>query len=428
MYLNSLLDHLANTRLGKARNIAWVTTSRILSRGSIVVASMVLARTLDVRSFASFSYFLLTVSMVSAYASIGLGVAANRYFVGAANADEGKSDLIYNIFGLSVIFSLFAALIVLVIPHRLMVGTLQVPHWAIVLGVLFFSLEVVPQNGLNGLEKYYQDVILSTISAVIVVVIASIAAMSEDLNLAMLAVILGSISRFLGGSALVIRTVGYSHIMKGTINSAAHLRSIFNFSLPMFLVSLLASTGPWAVGRIIFRGSGGEHAFALYAIGLQWFSLGMFLPAAVSRISLPTLVRNFEQSRGKSIFVRQLKNGLMASVISASVVAVIGIFFSKYILLLYGKNYISQSWFVGIFLFVAIVASAAQMIGVAIVVTNNQWKWLRLNFIFVISMVVSSLYFVDMGAISGPISFMIGYSVLTILSLFTVKKENIFRF
>jgi len=70
--------------------IFWVTVGRVFSRGSILITSILLARALSVKDFAAFSYFLLTVNMLAAYASMGLGVTVNRYFVGASNVETGS--------------------------------------------------------------------------------------------------------------------------------------------------------------------------------------------------------------------------------------------------------------------------------------------------------------------------------------------------
>jgi O-antigen/teichoic acid export membrane protein len=146
-------------RAGMFGQVAWVTFSRVLSRGTILLATIIMARALDVQGFASFSYFVLTVSMLAAYASMGLGVTANRYFVDADKSDAVRSQTIAAMVSISVVFSVGIAAVVTLVPQNLLLGDLDIPRWAIVLGVLAFSLEIVPQNALNGLERYGQEAI-----------------------------------------------------------------------------------------------------------------------------------------------------------------------------------------------------------------------------------------------------------------------------
>jgi hypothetical protein len=63
-----------------ATNAVWSLLSHLLSRGSLMVAAIILARALPTPAFAAYSYFQMTVSMLAAYAALGLGVTASRYF------------------------------------------------------------------------------------------------------------------------------------------------------------------------------------------------------------------------------------------------------------------------------------------------------------------------------------------------------------
>ncbi len=95
---------------GLAVNTFWKLMSHVLSRGSLIVASIILARSLDQIAFAEFSYFQLTAVTVAAYAGMGLGVTASKYFAEAAvigNArDHQALTLIWLIsISVSILFS-----------------------------------------------------------------------------------------------------------------------------------------------------------------------------------------------------------------------------------------------------------------------------------------------------------------------------------
>ena len=409
------------------RQVGWVTTSRLLSRGSLVATSIILARNLDVQAFAAFSYFLLTISMLAVYASMGLGVTTNRYFVMGDNPNAQQSKTIAAIVAISVVFSIALVLVVIILPERLLVGEFPIPRWAMALGVFAFSLGIVPQNALAGLEKYRQDAFLSVLSGGFVLGLAVYAAKMQSLELAMIALIGGSIIRVVGGAVIVIRAIGWHQILDGFPFSKSDAARVFSFSLPMFLVSLLASTGPWVVGKIILNGDGSTHAFALYAIGLQWFALGMFLPASVSRISMPRLVRSIDNPRDEDPVKSHLIFGLKLSVLSSVTVFIFGLVFSQYIMMLYGNNYSADKWFLGGFLFVAVLASGAQMIGILIVVSNHQWGWLKINVAFLLTMVFVAIKLMNWGAWAGPVSFIVAYLVLLALGIYYVERCGLVR-
>jgi O-antigen/teichoic acid export membrane protein len=356
---------------------------------------------------------------------MGLGVTANRYFVGADSRNAQQNKTIAAMLSISIAFSFALAFVVMLIPEKILFGDLELSRWIMVLGVLTFSLEVIPQNAMNGLERYRYDTFLSIFSGGFVLGLAGYAAAVNNLELAMFGLVGGSLIRVVGGSVIIINAMGWRNISNGFPFSKNDVVKIFNFSLPMFLVSLLASTSFWSVGRIILNVNEDPQVFALYTIGLQWFALGMFLPGSVSRISVPKLVRSIETPKIDDPVKNHVILGMKLSLTSSIAVAAFGLLFSEQILDLYGNSYSSDLWFLGGFLFVAILASATQILGILIVVSNHQWSWFKLNLLFLVTVIVAALFFVKRGAWTGPIAFLIAYMSLLVLSIVVVKRAGL---
>src|SRR5690606_31752242 len=66
--------------------------------------------------------------------------------------------------------------------------------------------------------------------------------------------------------------------------------SITKFVGPLVFITILAASSSWILGRLILKDYG-EHTFAAYSIGLQWFALALFIPGMISRVVLPRLIR-----------------------------------------------------------------------------------------------------------------------------------------
>lgn len=407
--------------------IFWVTAGRLLSRGGLLATSIILARNLDVEVFAAYSFFLLTVNMLATYSAMGLGVTANRYFVGADNMDQAKSRVIAAMVSVSTIFSLLPALGLLLLPMNWLADNLPLPAWALALGVLVFALEVVPQNALNGLEKYRQDALLSILSGGFVVGMAFYAATIQSLTLTLVGLIVGSLIRVVGCWAIVIRVIGWQNLRKGFPFARSDLFHVFGFSLPMFLISLVASTGPWAVGRVILSGSSGEYALAVYSIGLQWFALGMFLPGSVSRVSVPRLVRSIDRPSIDDPVKKHLLLGLKLSLATSGLLVVFGVLFGRQIMALYGRMYEDEILLLSVFLVIAMLAATSQMLGNLIVFSNHQWTWLKINLVFLLAMIGVAVMAMamDYGAWAGALSLSISYFVMLALSVYSIKSEKL---
>lgn len=410
-----------------AEQIFWVTASRLLSRGSLIATSIILARSLVVEDYAAFNFFSLTILMLATYAALGLGVTSNRFFVGADQLEGDQSRTIAAIISISFGFAVISTLAILLVPEKLLLGELSISRWWIASGIFILSLEVVPNNAMAGMERYRQDTILSAVSGCFTIFTGIYAAREQSLELAMIALIGGSLLRVVGGTGVLIRAIGWRQIVSGFPFSRRDAVRIFNFSLPMFLVSLLSSTGPWVVGRIVLSSDGGAHALAIFTIGLQWFSLAMFLPASVSRISVPRLVRSIERPAPSDPVKKHVMFGLKLSVLSSSTVAVLGLVFSEHIMALYGNNYSVDKWFLGTFLFVAVLASISQMMGNLIVFSDQQWGWLIISLFFVLTMIFTAYLVTNKGVWIGPFSFLAAYCVLLSLSASFIKQRNLLK-
>lgn len=386
-----------------------------------------LARSLTVEAFAAFSFFLLTISMLSTYAALGLGITANRFFVGADQLKGNQSKTIAATISMSLGFAVISILAILLLPEKLLLGELLLSRWWVALGVFVLALEVVPSNAMAGMERYRQDAVLSALSGGFTIVIGIYAAAVQSLDLAVIALIGGSLLRVVGGAGYLILAIGWRQIVSGFPFSRRDAAHVLNFSLPLFLVSVLASTGPWLVGRIILESDGGAHALAVFTIGLQWFSLGMFLPASVSRISVPRLVRSIDRPSSSDPVIKHLRFGLKLSFFSSALVAGMGLVFSEQIMALYGDNYDVSKWFLGIFLGVAVLGSVTQMLGNLIILSDHQWGWLKNTLGFLLVMVLTAYMSMDRGILVGPLSFLTAHIALLGLSVLFIKHKNLLR-
>jgi len=166
-------------------NAGWSTLTHIINRGSLVVVSMILARNLDTSSFANYGYFQLTVSMLAAYASLGMGVSASRFFAEANATDFKKRIPLGTLWVMSIFAGAFFAIVVFVLPGNLVQGGLTVPKWILAIGVFSLSLGTVPNGGILGLEQYKQAAIVSVASMLVLISGSMVAGRIGNATLAM---------------------------------------------------------------------------------------------------------------------------------------------------------------------------------------------------------------------------------------------------
>lgn len=354
-----------------ATNAFWSLVSHVLHRGSLMLAAIFLARSLDPQGFAAYSYFQMTVAMLATYAAMGLGVTASRYFAEFGHAHATDSAPIGTLLALSLLVAIIAFLMVLVLPQEWLQAGLPIPKWLVALGVAVTVAGVVPGGGILGLEKYREATVVSFLSGSVMLGIAWAAATQQSPRFGMWGIVAGMGIQAIGQVVVIARATGWQIIVGSCRWAASDLRKLAGFAGPMFLVSILAGSGTWIVGRMILA-DGGEQEFAAYSIGLQWLALGVLLPGMVSRVVLPRIVRT-DAANAK----RLVRAGAIMALAPALLMAAAGLLLAPWLIRLYGGDYASFTFVIPAFLGVAVLSSPINTLGNAILARNGQVTWLR---------------------------------------------------
>ncbi len=391
-----------------------------------MLSMIILARSLDVSGYAAYGYFVLIISMLSAYATMGMGVSATRFFAGLVKKkNTSQSQTLAALITLSFGSSAIAFLLVMLAPSSFIGENISIPRWLLALGVFAFALNSVPNGAILGLQKYRKTAVISLVIGLVLILGATWSAHMENVKLAMLTLVVSGLIQTVMGAVVIGFSVGWSQIANGFPFKKNNVTRVLSFSGPMFLVTLFASTGSWLVGRIILQGPEGERGFALFSIGLQWFSLGMLLPSQVSIVSFPKLVHS-RSSGAKLEDIRQIaRYGMQYVVILSLTTLLVGTLFGNSILAFYGANYRVNRWFVGSFLLASVFGSITAMIGNIILAYDGAWNWLAFTSIWFLVLCLISLGLQDIGGWTGAVAYSGAYLVLMTCSASYAYKKRL---
>lgn len=399
----------------------------MLSRGSLVLVAIILARSFDATTFATYSYFQLTVSMLGAYAAMGMGVTATRFFAevrsGPTNCNKAPIGTLWL---LSLIFAVIAFLLIYLLPDSLFDAGVGVPRSLMALGVLILVLNVVPGGAALGLEQYRNSAYISLVSGVVVVAGAKVAASSGASKHAILALICFYIIQGLGHSFLVVRYVGLKPLLSTVRLNLPQIARVFNVALPMLMVTLMSASGTWLLGRIILAGEGGEQAFAYYAIGLQWFALALLIPGMLARVALPMMIRARVVAVNERYHSRRLvRITALLAVASGVFMAVCAAALGPWLMSLYGNNYPESRWFIAAFMLSGVLLAPVNTVGNAIIANNFQWQWLAITFIWFLALNSFGYIFQNYGNWTGPTTLTGAAIAMSISALYFAKSQKL---
>jgi O-antigen/teichoic acid export membrane protein len=405
---------------GALRSAGWVLLQHLLSRGSPALVGIILTHRLAPDAFAAYSYYLLTVSMLSTYASIGLGSASARF-----GADPAGPRLLGTLWILSAGFAASAALLVLLIPPAWLSAGLEVPPWILAAGVFGMALQWVSRGAMVGLERHRSAALSALVSSFVFLVGAVIAVRSSDVRYAMFGSVAGAFIQWLIETSVVARTSGWDRMFAHPYFGRAAVRQVLAFSAPMFVVSLLSASGAWIVGRIILSTPGGDREFALFSIGLQWFALAMVIPGIIAAVSLPKIVRSLTGRAGSERTRQIVRSSSLCALGIAAAIATGGLVLETALLGLYGEEYRVEGRFIALYLLAGIVAAPTNSVGNAIVATDRQWHWLGLTVLWASVLASTAFALRDRSVWGGAVTYMAAYAVLMAASTVLARRRGL---
>lgn len=377
-------------------NAIWSLASHLLSRGSLILAAIILARELPTTEFAVYSYFQLTVSMLAAYAAIGLGTTASRFFAEVGHeSNQGAKKPLGSLFVASGFAAILAAAIVFIIPNQWLSGDLILPKWLMAAGIVATAIGVAPAGALVGLEQYRIVTVISGAYGVVILVASAIAAYYQSPLIAMGALVIAAILKAAWQLIIVIKVIGWQKLVENSTLNARNFSYIVQYAGPMFLVTLLSASGSWIVGRIILESDEGHYNFALYSIGLQWYSLGLLLPGMVSKVILPKLVRVSNHDRNTSHVI--LKYGVFITITTSLIVSLGAVVMGPIFGLMYGSQYEIGPLFIAAYMAASIFNAPANTFGNALIARNGQWLWFYLISLWFMAIIALSIVAVSNG-------------------------------
>ena len=405
----------------------WVLVSHVFSRGSMVLSAIILARGFETSSFAAYTYFQLTIAMLSTYAALGMGVTASRYFAEAKVVQrDGEKSPVGLMWIISILISVIFSVALYIIPDGWLEAGLDVPRSLLVFGVFALAINVVPAGGVLGLERYREASLISGAAGLVVVFAALYATVKASIEIAMMGVISAILLQALCQSILVFRVYGYAKIIGELSFKLTEFQKIVGFAGPMFFVSLLSASGAWLVGRLILDATD-DHQFSLYSIGMQWYALGLLMPGIISRVFLPRLVL---QASGIEKHIKQEAGLLVRMSVGLSLFLSIGMVFvvlilSPWLADLYGNKYVAIRWVLVSFMVAATLTSPVSNFGNALVANDGQSQWLLLTIISTSVLLLTASATAWMGVWSGVISLSISGLTLSVLSAFALRKKQL---
>lgn len=380
---------------------------------------MVVSKALHAEAFAAYTFFASTLTAIGLAASVGIGIAAVRSSAAFTTSRDGHHHV-------EVLSSLLAAVLaggvaagVTAIAAPWMLGTeLRVPATLLALGAFFFTLQGVAVNAVSGFGDFRAILVSGVMAGAVSLLGALWTLHTGHLQPSLIGLALGTAMQ----AIFCIRYV-LSHLLSLSWPPfemvTGKLPKVVATSSKAFATAVVSTVALWGVGRILLRSGTGEYA--VYAASLQWYSLALVIPAAISTAMLPTAVRLHLSGMPKPL--RSLTRKAIAVGCGCSfLVAATVIALTDWIARFYGFNFQSHRLTLGILMCGAVATAPANTLGNVLVAMGEQGTWLLLTVIWAAVLLAGCAIFVDTGALGSVSCIACAYLALSGMALCVVRR------
>jgi len=400
------------------KDTAWVFVGQVAGRGMLFLTGAALAWKLGSGAFADFSYLALTSAALTTYFSVGAGTAIVSYVAGrTAQTRAERAPLIAAAALIAATGGFTAVLLIVIVPGLFLpvaVTHLRIPLICALCAQLGSG---VVTSVLTGEHDFAAIAIANVVAGLILPTVAIAGALLASPQLILWSIPISQLA-LLAWAAFAALPYVASDLRKLSWPAVtACIRPALTFSGPVFLLSVLATTGPWVLGMLLLRVSRSE--FAAYSAGLQWFSLVMVIPGALSSAYLPRLFREAGQSAADSQMraARTLRTNVVQSLTIAVVVAAAMLPLVSVLTRFHGEVLRARPGVFITFVMAAVLTAITNPIGNGMVANQRQLRWLGFTAIWLAMLLGIAVGIPITTALGAGLDLCLGYLLLLLLAL-----------
>jgi O-antigen/teichoic acid export membrane protein len=429
--LHPLLKRIEKSNVGSrlASGVFWSLVGALISRGLMLLASIMVARIVGQTAYGEFGMIRSTVNMFVVFAGFGLGMTATKHVAEFYKQDQERAGRILGISGLfAMTTGTLVALAVFTYAPWLAAKTINAPHLATEIRIGAFILLI---NGLNGAQTGalagFEE--FKTIAKVNLCVgftsfpLLVVGAYLSGVQGATWALLLNMVLNWLLNH-LALRKVAARYQVPFTFHGCLQeWPIIWKFSLPAALGGFMVSPILWACNALLVNQAGGYAQMGIFDAANQWRIAILFIPSMVGKVVLPML-SNLHGTGDSVKYWKVLKYNVLLNggigLIAAIFVSITG----SWIMHSYGEGFEEGYWVLVLLVFSAVLISINQVVGQAIASRGKMWLGFLLNFLWGVTLFGLSFWFLtnDYGALGLAIAYLVSYLLHTLWQSIYVWK------
>ena len=410
----------------------WAFTGTALAKFIVLVAGILCAHILGKEAYGEFGMVRSTINLFVVFGTAGLGMTAAKFISEYRKTQKSRVSKIFLVTNrFALLTGLVVTTLILIFSSTIAEATLNAPHLAtpIRVGAILLYLTVLngAQDGcLSGFEDFKSIAINTFLGSIAESALMLLGGYLYGVTGAIMGYGCGFVVLYLCNNIAIRRNLKKEGIcIKKEKITFKDFKVIYQFTLPAALASFMTMPVYWIM-RTMLVNKEGFGSVAIFDAADQWRVIIIFIPVAVSKITLPIL--SSLTSTNKHKFWKVLSMNLFLNTSIATILALGVIAFSSTIMFSYGNDF-NDPEPLKILALSTIPYSIANIIGISIASRSKMWAGFVFNTIWAGLMVISCTYFLKCGygatslAYAALISYII-HAILQFIYLFITFRNN----
>ena len=430
--IHSVLDRIENSDIGArlARGVFWSLAGSLISRGLMLLATILVARLLGKTVYGELGMVQSTVGMFGVLAGFRLGLTANKYVAELRERDPERAGRIVGLSSITAILSggTMAAGLFLFAPW-LAESVISAPHLGDVLriGAMMLFLNAVngAQTGaLAGFEAFrtiaYVNLSVGLVSFPVLVAGAYFGGLSGAVG----GLTINLFCNWLFNH-LALRKVAKRYNVPLSFRDIQRERAVLvSFSLPAALTSIVVPPAMWGCRAMLANQDKGYDELGILSAAIVFQMPLLFVAGTVGR-PLLSMISN----AGETVSDKMSAVNILSSWIIGVITAVPLLCFPEIPQALLGEEFAGYHFKTtfSLVIFYSTITIFLSGLSRTLVARGLLWWGFFSNLFWSVAVITSSLFLVELGAIGLAASFVIAYVLNVIVLLPPFCSKNLVK-
>ena len=419
--LHPTFDRVKKSDIGLrlARGAFWSLAGAVISRGLMLVASIVVARMLGKTGFGELGMIQSTVGMFGVFAGFGLGLTATKHVAEFRTTDPDRAGRIIALSNLvAIVTGGVMALGLFIFAPWLAAHTINAPHLAGVLRIgaliLFISALNGAQTGaLSGFEAFRTIAHVNLAVGLISFPILIAGARFGGLTGAVWAIAINLVFNWLLNHLALRREAPKYRIPFQVRGCRQEFSVLWKFSLPAVLAGSMVGPVNWICNAMLVNQPNGYSEMGIYNAANQWYAVLLFLPGLLGQVVLPILSERLGQKE-TSQSLKTMVLAIKANALLVLPLVLIASIASPYIMGLYGEGFRSGWPTLVVVLLMTGLLTIQTPVGQIIAASGRMWIGFAMNLGWAIVFFFGTLMMINRGSFGLAFARTVGYIFHTI--------------